>query len=80
MPEGDAVWRTARRLHRGLAGQVLEGSDLRVPALGIEVDLVQGLNTVDLPVLEPGTVPFTCVMGMYSGNLVVVDQPTTPQG
>jgi endonuclease VIII len=33
VPEGDAVWRTARRLHRGLAGQVLLGSDLRVPRL-----------------------------------------------
>ncbi|AXH94790.1 Fpg/Nei family DNA glycosylase [Ornithinimicrobium avium] len=33
MPEGDAVWRTARRLHDGLAGAVLEGSDLRVPTL-----------------------------------------------
>lgn len=32
MPEGDAVWRTARRLHQGLAGVALEGSDLRVPA------------------------------------------------
>lgn len=32
MPEGDAVWRTARRLHEGLAGEMLEGSDLRVPA------------------------------------------------
>lgn len=32
MPEGDAVWRTARRLHQGLAGQRLEGADLRVPA------------------------------------------------
>ncbi|GAA5158124.1 Fpg/Nei family DNA glycosylase [Ornithinimicrobium tianjinense] len=33
MPEGDAVWLTARRLHRALAGQVLVGSDLRYPAL-----------------------------------------------
>ena len=32
MPEGDAVWRTARRLHRALAGEVVEGSDVRVPA------------------------------------------------
>ena len=32
VPEGDAVWRTARRLHQGLAGDRLEGSDLRVPA------------------------------------------------
>lgn len=33
MPEGDAVWLTARRLHRALAGELVEGSDLRVPAL-----------------------------------------------
>ncbi|WP_256839688.1 DNA-formamidopyrimidine glycosylase family protein [Ornithinimicrobium faecis] len=33
MPEGDAVWRTARRLHRALTGKVLLGADLRVPAL-----------------------------------------------
>lgn len=33
MPEGDAVWRTARRLHQGLVGQTLIGADLRVPAL-----------------------------------------------
>lgn len=33
MPEGDAVWRTARRLHTALVDQVLQGSDLRVPQL-----------------------------------------------
>lgn len=33
MPEGDAVWRTARRLHDALAGSELLGSDLRLPAL-----------------------------------------------
>ena len=31
MPEGDTVWRTARRLHEVLAGQPLTGSDFRVP-------------------------------------------------
>ncbi len=31
MPEGDVVWRTARRLHEALAGQVLTSSDFRVP-------------------------------------------------
>ncbi|MDP9445129.1 MAG: DNA glycosylase [Actinomycetota bacterium] len=31
MPEGDVVWRTARRLHEALAGKVLTRSDLRVP-------------------------------------------------
>ena len=31
MPEGDTVYRAARLLDRGLAGQVLTGSDFRVP-------------------------------------------------
>lgn len=33
MPEGDAVRRTADRLDRALAGQVLTGTDFRVPQL-----------------------------------------------
>lgn len=33
MPEGDAVWRTARSLDRALTGQVLTSTDFRVPAL-----------------------------------------------
>jgi endonuclease-8 len=32
VPEGDTVWRTARRLDRALKGQVLKASDFRVPA------------------------------------------------
>lgn len=48
---------------------------IRVPQLGQQINLVQGANTVDLGTLEPGVVPFTCVMGMYSGNLIVVDAP-----
>ncbi|MER7920987.1 MULTISPECIES: DNA-formamidopyrimidine glycosylase family protein [unclassified Streptomyces] len=31
MPEGDTVWRAARRLHEALAGEVLVRSDFRVP-------------------------------------------------
>ena len=46
MPEGDAVWRTARRLHAALAGRLLEGSDLRVPALAT-ADL-SGRRTVEV--------------------------------
>lgn len=46
MPEGDAVWLTARRLHRGLAGQALVGSDLRFPALATS-DL-SGRRTVEV--------------------------------
>lgn len=38
MPEGDTVWLTARRLDRGLSGEVLTASDLRVPSLAT-VDL-----------------------------------------
>jgi endonuclease-8 len=31
VPEGDAVWRAARRLHEALAGRVLTRCDVRVP-------------------------------------------------
>ncbi|HWI43563.1 MAG TPA: DNA-formamidopyrimidine glycosylase family protein [Nocardioides sp.] len=61
MPEGDAVWLTARRLDRALAGQVLTASSFRVPQLattdltGARVDstathgkhLLTRLTTVD---------------------------------
>jgi endonuclease VIII len=33
VPEGDAVWRTARRLHQALSGRTLVRSDFRVPAI-----------------------------------------------
>jgi endonuclease-8 len=33
VPEGDTVWRAARTLDRALTGQVLTGTDFRVPAL-----------------------------------------------
>jgi endonuclease-8 len=33
MPEGDTVWNTARVVERALAGDVLTGSDFRVPQL-----------------------------------------------
>jgi hypothetical protein len=51
---------------------------LRVPDLGLKIDLEEGPNTVQLPALETGRVHFTCVMGMYSGNLLVVDRPAAP--
>lgn len=38
MPEGDVVWRTARRLDQALSGRELTGSDLRWPSLAT-VDL-----------------------------------------
>ena len=33
MPEGDAVWRTARKLHQALSGEQLTRTDFRVPAI-----------------------------------------------
>ena len=33
MPEGDTVWNTARVVERALTGEVLTGSDFRVPQL-----------------------------------------------
>jgi sulfite exporter TauE/SafE/copper chaperone CopZ len=48
---------------------------LRVPGLGVTANLVTGENIVDLPALESGVTPFTCVMGMYNGTLVAVAQP-----
>jgi endonuclease-8 len=33
VPEGDTVWRTAKRLHEALAGEVLTTTDFRVPRL-----------------------------------------------
>lgn len=33
MPEGDTVWRAARRLDRSLSGHLLTATDFRVPAL-----------------------------------------------
>jgi sulfite exporter TauE/SafE/copper chaperone CopZ len=48
---------------------------LRVPSLELSANLKDGTNTIDLPALSAGVVPFTCVMGMYSGNLIAIDAP-----
>jgi endonuclease-8 len=47
VPEGDAVWRTARRLERALVGRELRHTDFRVPALAT-VDLAGGTVTGSL--------------------------------
>lgn len=46
MPEGDAVWRAARRLHDGLAGQVLVDWELRWPSLATSNH--RGATTVEV--------------------------------
>lgn len=42
---------------------------------GLNVDAKAGITVVDVPALSPGTHPFSCVMGMYSGALVAIDAP-----
>lgn len=59
MPEGDTVWQTARRL-RALDGQVLTGSDFRIPSLatrnitGLRVDTTLSRGKHLLTRLEGG--------------------------
>jgi len=48
---------------------------LQVPSLGIAVTLQAGENTIDLPPLDPGRIGYTCSMGMYGGQLTVVEAP-----
>ena len=50
---------------------------LRVPDLGISVDLIEGINTISLPALEPGVTSFACVMGMYSGTITAIEPPAS---
>ena len=52
---------------------------MRVPSLGLDVTIAPGSNSVALPALDEGVVPFTCVMGMYSGNLIAIDPPAASE-
>ncbi|MFH0835138.1 MAG: sulfite exporter TauE/SafE family protein [Candidatus Micrarchaeota archaeon] len=45
-------------------------SAIRIPSLGINVQLHKGENTIDLPALEAGTYDFSCGMGMLRGKIV----------
>jgi sulfite exporter TauE/SafE len=53
---------------------------LVVPQLGIQARLQKGPNVIDLPALQPGTVAYTCSMGMYGGRITVVERPTGAAG
>ena len=46
MPEGDTVWRTARRLHEALADQVITAADLRWP--GLSTKDLRGMRTLEI--------------------------------
>lgn len=44
-----------------------------IPSMGIQQALPEtGETTIDLGVLEPGTIDFTCSMGMYRGEIDVI--------
>jgi sulfite exporter TauE/SafE/copper chaperone CopZ len=46
---------------------------LVVPELGIEARLQKGDNVIELPAMNPGTLAYTCSMGMYGGTITIVD-------
>jgi uncharacterized protein len=47
---------------------------LVVPDLGIQVALQKGENVIELPAMEPGTLAYTCSMGMYGATITIVDR------
>ncbi len=53
---------------------------LVVPDLGLQVRLHEGPNTIDLPAMQPGTLAYSCSMGMYDGRITIVERPTGASG
>jgi hypothetical protein len=49
---------------------------LVVPGLNKQVRLHVGDNAIDLPALPKGTLSYSCAMGMYGGQISIVDRPT----
>jgi len=47
-----------------------------VPDLGIQMIFKKGANTIELPALPAGTLAYSCSMGMYGGQITIVDRPT----
>ena len=58
----------------------VSGGRAPAEASGGAVGLGQPEEVAEDAALDVGEVPFTCVMGMYSGNLVVVDEPAATSG
>ncbi|MBI2675758.1 MAG: cupredoxin domain-containing protein [Candidatus Aenigmarchaeota archaeon] len=44
---------------------------VRIPSLGIGKRLVQGDNAIEFLADKPGKIPFTCGMGMGTGEIIV---------
>ena len=55
-------------------------ASLVVPELGIQLRLNEGPNVIDLPALPPGTLAYSCSMGMYGGRITVVERPAGTSG
>ena len=55
-------------------------SFIRIPTLGLAGALRKGPNTVELPPMPAGTLSYTCSMGMYSGQITIVDPPAGVTG
>jgi sulfite exporter TauE/SafE/copper chaperone CopZ len=52
-------------------------ASLVVPSLGIRIRLNEGANTIDLPAMPPGTLAYSCSMGMYGGRITIVERPAS---
>jgi hypothetical protein len=49
------------------------GRSFLVPSRGVDAILpAQGETRIDLGVLEPGTLPYSCGMGMYTGTITAI--------
>jgi sulfite exporter TauE/SafE len=53
-------------------------ASLVVPSLGRQLRLHVGDNTIELPAMASGTLDYSCAMGMYGGQISIVDRPATP--
>ena len=51
---------------------------IEVPALGLQIDLVEGEQMVEFVAREVGVIPWSCWMGMLPGTFVVEAAPNAP--
>lgn len=47
------------------------------PSVGVRERLHEGANVIELPALPAGVLRYTCSMGMYAGQITVVEPPAT---
>jgi sulfite exporter TauE/SafE/copper chaperone CopZ len=56
-------------------------ASLIVPSLNLRVGLHEGDNVINLPALPKGALEYSCAMGMYGGQITIVDRPApSPTG